>query len=445
MDGSSCVPFIINVGSVSSVAIRAYSNLEFCLLCSPRFSRSPGSTYEGKSNKINMFGDCSLFCCVPPKTERVTPAVAVSSANTDEKRSESEAVPETPMQKAPIEIPAWVKGMQNSNLDPTDECKYYCPLCMLYYECVYETKCCGHTICDECAAGLLDTAAMQGIGSVAEGSTNEASSSQEKEDDIIPEASFPLTPNCTSTKVLPVQCPFCRVDGMALKIIEAECGEHLRNYSDSPAMNTRTPGSTKSNNAQTPGGGLRAIRPSPLKVGDSFEKMMSKLVPFNQADGKKATTPPSRPSSREALSRPSSREAIMRPGSREGVRPSSRESVGSAARPPRPPRSQTPLQVLATTPSQQLLQVPILEQAPNSQARDVGAAISDAANEEENELAPSQADNKVEELPHIPIPGHPSIETETPQRITSHTVQAAGTPLGIEPIGHPAPSLVAAS
>lgn len=179
-----------------------------------------------------------------------------------------ELVAEEPSSSAPKkERPAWVTGLKNSAVDPSDTCRYYCPLCMLFYECVYETKCCGHTLCDECVLSFLETSGGQ-LKTATEGS------GEEEEDRV------PLTPNCTSSLMLPVSCPFCRhEDGLALKLITpGEAGEHLRSYEDSPLRLSRhgTPSS-----ALRRSGGLTG--PSPLRVGDSFEKMKAKMIPLDES------------------------------------------------------------------------------------------------------------------------------------------------------------------
>ena len=401
---------------------------------------------------ITMF-DCFSMCF--PKTDRVYPA-SEGNGQAEIVKEKFQSVAETPQgsRRPPIPIPAWVDGMKNSAMDPTDDCRYYCPLCMMYFECVYEAKCCGHSICDECAAGLLDVAAMN-LGD-AESST--ASSNvpvvESDEDSLIPEASFPLTPNCTSTKMLPLECPFCRNDGLALKVIEADGGDHLRNYEDSPVPADKSTPSGHHCEPCTPNGSLRAIRPSPLKVGDSFEKMMSKMIPLEPAPL------PARPTSREgiALPRPSSREAL-RPASREAVkpssRPSSREALGSAARPPKPPaRSATPVQMV-TTPAR-IEPAPQLEPAPVP-SRSIEPVQDEApAPTEEVPVLVAEPPAHVDEAPQDivvdaskvsnlvdhgeqSLPGMANAEIliagpalMTPQRmITSQTVT---TPLGIEPM-----------
>jgi len=164
-----------------------------------------------------------------------------------------------------------IEGLRNSSEDPSDDCRYYCPLCMLYYECVFEAKCCGHTICDECAVDFYKTANK---GVATPGTFDDGA-----------EASIPLTPRLTSSETLSVECPHCRHEVLEMKLITpGEAGDHLRNYEDSPAVATRTPGR---------GSLSRGLaRPSPLKVGDSFEKMKAKLVPFESNSAGKPPLPP---------------------------------------------------------------------------------------------------------------------------------------------------------
>lgn len=95
------------------------------------------------------------------------------------------------------------------------------------------------------------------------------------------ERRVPLTPRCTSSEVLPVSCPFCRhEEGLALKLITpGEAGDHLRSYEDSPMRQSRhgTPLSSSMRFSKEITG------PSPLRVGDSFEKMKAKMVPLDES------------------------------------------------------------------------------------------------------------------------------------------------------------------
>jgi len=141
---------------------------------------------------------------------------------------------------------------------------------MMFYECVYETECCGHTLCDDCAVGFMDT--TQHLD--AEGNADSESG---------PIHSVPLTPRCSSSELLPVNCPFCRNEGLGLKVITpGEAGDHLRSYEDSPMRLSRngTPSSAVQQSRDTPGNAR--TKPSPLKVGDSFEKMKAKMVPLEE-------------------------------------------------------------------------------------------------------------------------------------------------------------------
>jgi len=191
--------------------------------------------------------------------------------------------------------------LRNSSVDASDTCRYYCPLCMMYYECVFETKCCGHTICDECAMEFNKT--VNKLDSVATpGTTEETQANVDKDADEASggwdaEESIPLTPGKTSSQRLAVECPFCRHDGLEMKLITpGEAGNHLRNYDDSPAV------SREDTPMRASAAGRGMAKPSPLKVGDSFEKMKAKLVPFERSQG-----PP--PGARPPLPPPSAKAA----------------------------------------------------------------------------------------------------------------------------------------
>lgn len=329
--------------------------------------------------------------------------------NEEEKFSEFlsavDIVAETPQK--PPQKPAWVEGLRHSSMDHSDDCRYYCPLCMMYFECVYETKCCGHTVCDECVEGLLETAGLVHDG-----------------DDDAGEMPIPLTPRCTSSKELPVPCPFCRKEGLTLKVITpGEAGDHLRNYEDSPSVAQRPDGtpsnrSSRNSGANTSSGGTWQPKPSPLKIGDSFEKMMSKMVPLDP---------------RLQGSQPSGQ-----PSSQLAGHEKEKARVASGL-PPRPPRASNPV---LNPDTNTVAANPAPATGPGDNAEGAGdVAVADGEqvrpdNEQpsnDNSCAYENSDASSRQIPRA-VNG-PDIlpNTVTPNREQTGNV-AMGTPLGVQPI-----------
>lgn len=197
-----------------------------------------------------------------------------------EPKPEPEPVPDPP--RAPQKHP----GLLNSEIDPTDSCRYYCPLCMMYFEAVYETFCCGHTICDECALGYMRSASVRGPVSLDQ---------PPAEENWVVGDTIRMIEGISAQ--LPNACPFCRetrkacdlpqhmldelgtVEGFQLKLVlpGGEAGM-LRSYEDSPVC----PGPQDRSGRLHILPGAVSVGPSPLRVGDSFEKMKAKMVPFEQ-------------------------------------------------------------------------------------------------------------------------------------------------------------------
>jgi hypothetical protein len=276
---------------------------------------------------------------------------------------------------------------------------------MMYFECVYETHCCGHTICDECAVGLLEQEkgalnAVSTAAAVAGESTEQPDGSVTDSMVDDGEITIPLTPRSTSSTQLPIPCPFCRQDGLTLKVITpGEAGDHLRSYDDSPSVSVNGAGHTPSRSSRnsrnhTPSSSC-ATKPSPLKIGDSFEKMMAKMVPLEGGQ----------------------------PGQekeRSKVAPSGRPPL--PPRTPQPPRGSTPAMngggtgVMATTPGQ----------VPN--------ARGDALGVDAQRIQPINEENRED---HARIPGVSEGVVATPDRARIDGERfdnaAMGTPIGVQP------------
>mmetsp|Transcript_45697 Transcript_45697/g.74536 ORF Transcript_45697/g.74536 Transcript_45697/m.74536 type:complete len:338 (+) Transcript_45697:542-1555(+) len=133
-----------------------------------------------------------------------------------------------------------------------DQGKYFCPVCFLYYDSVYKTKCCSNYICEDCALSFI-----KGKGALPE-------SAEE-----VPSGPIPS-----------IECPYCTA--FDLHCILVQPGEQTRRYEDSPMITSQMKPS-------------RAPLASPLKIGDSFEALKAKLITFEQAGIKIARTPSSLP------------------------------------------------------------------------------------------------------------------------------------------------------
>ena len=77
----------------------------------------------------------------------------------------------------------------------------------------------------------------------------------------------------TVREVKPAPCPHCGNEHLRLTAIRTR--DEARSYSDSPAVLNRTRG-------HTPGRISTSVQPSPLKVGDSMENMMRKMLTYEQ-------------------------------------------------------------------------------------------------------------------------------------------------------------------
>lgn len=121
--------------------------------------------------------------------------------------------------------------------------KYYCPLCMQYFKDVMKMKCCGNYICAQCCKDYIGT---KGITLPA---TASISTIEER---------------FINTNTTP--CPHCQVSGFHPMSVSFE--EMVRDYSS-----RYVPVSEQSS---APGY-------SPLRVGESFEDLKRKMIPYKNA------------------------------------------------------------------------------------------------------------------------------------------------------------------
>jgi hypothetical protein len=127
----------------------------------------------------------------------------------------------------------------------------FCGKCVCVLTCrrvmaeMNRTTCCKHHLCSDCACEIMERIPAFRAGYEVE----------------------------TVREVEPAPCPHCGTENLRLTPIRTR--EEARSYSDSPAVPTRSRG-------QTPGRQSNSVQPSPLKVGDSVENMMRKMLTYEQ-------------------------------------------------------------------------------------------------------------------------------------------------------------------
>lgn len=134
--------------------------------------------------------------------------------------------------------------------EATDTHKLFCPICMYYFVEMQKTTCCSHHLCDDCYFELVKHA---------------TTSTSDGDEVTQPSPSFPRIP-----------CPHCASE--RLERVPIRAGEEGRHYDDSPAINRKN-GPSASTPMRPQGGG---VNPSPLKVGDTYESMMKKMLTYDQ-------------------------------------------------------------------------------------------------------------------------------------------------------------------
>ena len=128
--------------------------------------------------------------------------------------------------------------------EEADVYKYYCPLCMLHFQSILKSKCCGNYICLFCTKDYLQTKHVY-----------------ERNENISPDFIEDLRTNILLDEI---SCPHCFTQGFHISTVHTQ--EKVRDYS---MKNT----SNNSSNYNYP-------QPSPVRVGESFEDLKRKMIPF---------------------------------------------------------------------------------------------------------------------------------------------------------------------
>ena len=140
----------------------------------------------------------------------------------------------------PIGIPYTPTG------DEAQVFRYYCPLCMLFYNKMNKTVCCQHYLCKQCSLDYLESKGISFNGNLAD---------LQAYDMLLRE----------------IDCPHCCRKGF--KLLPMQDNESARNYQQAKKQES-TPLIVATNVA------CSISAPSPLRVGESFENMKRKMVPF---------------------------------------------------------------------------------------------------------------------------------------------------------------------
>jgi len=112
--------------------------------------------------------------------------------------------------------------------------KYYCPLCMLYFKTILKSPCCGNYICFMCTKDYLHAKGIDFVTKL-----------EHLQENVLLEE---------------ISCPHCLTHGFFPSIVHSH--ETIRDYSyrDQPKVQYN--------------------QPSPLRIGESFEDMKRKMIPF---------------------------------------------------------------------------------------------------------------------------------------------------------------------
>ena len=155
-----------------------------------------------------------------------------------------------------------------------DEYKYYCPLCMMFFRSICELPCCKQSTCAFCFAEYIERNQKQkGGGSAPAGATALAA------DDAVASPPAPVKGGVPLLLPAGTACPQCAVVAkkqLDLRVIEGYESAHVA-YIDSP--HTLAEQARVKEKQQG-----RAGMASPLKVGDDFNAMARKMLPFQNIE-----------------------------------------------------------------------------------------------------------------------------------------------------------------
>jgi hypothetical protein len=132
--------------------------------------------------------------------------------------------------------------------EEADLYKYYCPLCMLYYQSILKSKCCNNYLCIFCTKDYLITKHIID------------KKKYENKETLTVEFLDEITDNVLMNEI---NCPHCIRKGFS--IIKVSRHEEVRDYS---MKNNPGVGSYQLNAA------------SPVRIGESFEELKRKMIPF---------------------------------------------------------------------------------------------------------------------------------------------------------------------
>ena len=129
-----------------------------------------------------------------------------------------------------------------------EEFKFFCPLCMMFYRTMREMPCCQQYICSYCLVEFLQTKQSTCSPRTADGGMT---------DEVLPRG---------------VACPHCASigTGQPLRLLDSHNTEEARSYLDSPGTTADLIRSASGDEATQ----------SPLRVGDDFQTMARKMLPF---------------------------------------------------------------------------------------------------------------------------------------------------------------------
>lgn len=196
----------------------------------------------------------------------------LASRNCSSRGSQLDATPRSVDAEYPSCVPYTPSG------DEAQIFRYYCPLCMQYFRRILKMKCCGNYTCNNCASEYLASKRVAQAPSAEDSNT---------------------------------PCPHCQLTGFYPMIVSSE--ETVRDYS---TKHPHSAGKLK----------LKDAQPSPLRIGESFEDLKRKMIPYRTAIAVGELSIPS----------PSEEGFVPLPGGSEGIQEA---AVGSTTQPRFTPRA----------------------------------------------------------------------------------------------------------